>query len=275
MRNWLRRLRLNRFLVPFVCASLFAVGFALQPVLADDKADKKEEKKPEPPRVSVALPLALKSGVTNQVIIRGQNLTNVTALNFTNEVVKATVVLGKRTKAEVPKEADARKVGDTQVTVEILLPADAPAGTNWFVLASPDGISEPAPILFLPAGQVIEEKEPNGGFREAQALPIGQTMSGTIKETGDVDVFRFQGVAGQVIRLEVVGAAVGSALDSLMTLYDGNDQRLASNDDAHGGRDSFLETRLAATGVHYVSVMDANDKGGPIHVYLLRIVSLR
>ena len=38
---------------------------------ADGKKDKKEEKKPEPPRVVVALPLAVSAGMTNKIKIRG------------------------------------------------------------------------------------------------------------------------------------------------------------------------------------------------------------
>ena len=265
----------TRRLVPFICAHLFAMGLALAPAHADDKADKKDDKKPEPPRVVVTLPLALKTGTTNKIVIRGQNLTNVAALRFTNEAIKAVIVLGKKSKAEVPKEADAKRVGDTQVAAEIFLPSDTLLGTNWFTLTSPDGVSEPRPLLFLRATDLIEEKEPNGGFREAQALPIGPMMSGAIKEVGDVDVFQFEGTAGQIIRLEIFAASAGSALDSLITLHDGQGHTLASNDDAGGGRDSRLEFKLAVTGVHYVSVMDANDKAGPTHLYLLRLVSGR
>lgn len=265
----------NRRLVPFFCAPLLAMGLVLASAHAADKADKKEEKKPEPPRVTVALPLALKTGTTNKIVLRGLNLTNVTALRFTNEAIKASVVLGKKSKAEVPKEADAKKVGDTQISTEIFLSTDALAGTNWFTLTSPDGTSEPKPLLFLRATDLIEEKEPNGGFREAQALSIGQTVSGAIKEAGDVDVFRFAGTAGQSIRLEVFAASAGSALDSLITLHDEEGHMLASNDDAHGQRDSRLELKLTVTGPHYISVMDANDKAGPTHVYLLRLVSGR
>ena len=262
-------------LVPFFAAPLLAMGLALATAHAADKADKKEEKKPEPPRVVVTLPLAVKTGTTNKIVLRGLNLTNVTEMRFTNEAVKAVIVLGKKTKAEVPKEADAKKVGDTQVAAEIFLPADTRSGTNWFTLTSPDGVSEPRPLLFLRTTDLIEEKEPNGGFREAQALPIGPTMSGAIKEVGDVDVFRFEGTAGQIIRLEIFAASAGSALDSLITLHDGQGHMLASNDDAAGERDSLLEFKLATTGVHYVSVMDANDKAGLTHLYLLRLVSGR
>ncbi len=263
----------NRRPVSFFCAPLLAMGLALAPANAADQADKKEEKKPEPPRAAVALPLAVKTGTTNKIVIRGLNLTNVSELRFTNDAVQAVVVLGKKTKAEVPKESDAKKVGDTQLTAEIFLPADTRVGTNWFTLTSPDGVSEPRPLVFLSPADLIEEKEPNGGFREAQSLSIGQAMSGIIKEAGDVDVFRFAGTAGQSIRLEVFAATAGSALDSLLTLHDDQGRVLASNDDAHGQRDSQLEFKLTVNGPHCISVMDANDKAGPTHIYLLRVTS--
>jgi hypothetical protein len=270
-RNRLRCLGLDRLTVQFVLTSLVACGFALAPGRAEDKTDKKEEKKPEPPRVIVALPLAVKTGTTNSIVIRGLNLTNVTELRFTNEAVKAGVVLGKQTRAEVPKDSDIKKVGDTQIAAEIFLPADTSLGTNWFTLASPDGVSEPRPLLFLSPADLLEEKEPNGGFRDAQALSIGQTVSGIIKDAGDVDVFRFDGTAGQFIRIEIFAAFAGSALDSLVTLHDGDGRVLAVNDDARGGRDSILETKLTVTGSYCISVVDANDKAGPTHVYLLHI----
>lgn len=263
----------NRRLVPFFYASFLAMGLILASAHADDKADKKEEKKPEPPRVAVTLPLAVKTGTTNRIVVRGLNLTNITELRFTNDAVKAVIVLGKQSKAEVPKEADAKKAGDTQIITEIFLPADTLAGTNWFTLTSPDGVSEPRPLVFLPAADLLEEKEPNGGFREAQALSVGQTMCGTIKEVGDVDVFRFEGTAGKVMRFEVFAAPAGSALDSLIALHDDKGRVLASNDDSGGRRDSLLETKLRVSGTHYISVMDANDKAGPTHVYLLRLFS--
>ena len=61
-----------------VGAGILAGIVCLSTARAEDKP--KEEKKPEPPQVAIALPFALKTGVTNKVVIRGQNLTNVTEL---------------------------------------------------------------------------------------------------------------------------------------------------------------------------------------------------
>src|SRR5437870_3814978 len=86
---------------------------------ADDEKTKKDEKKPEPPTVIVAMPLAVSPGVTNKVRLRGNNLTDATGVRFTNASLQAVAVLKSKTKVEVPKDADAKKVGDAQLEMEL------------------------------------------------------------------------------------------------------------------------------------------------------------
>ena len=121
----------------------------------------------------------------------------------------------------------------------------------------------------LSVEELIEEREPNGGFKQAQPLAPGKTLVGTVKEAADVDVFRFEGRAGQQAVIEVCAARHGAALDSLLTLYDTAGHLLAVNDDADGSSDSRLKFRLPADGGYFVSVIDAFDRGGPTYVYLL------
>ena len=66
----------------------------------------------------------------------------------------------------------------------------------------------------------------------------------------------------------------GTALDSILTLYDAAGRELASNDDIEASVDSRLEVTLPRDGPYYVSVIDAHDQGGPAHVYRL-VVRLR
>jgi hypothetical protein len=83
-----------------------------------------------------------------------------------------------------------------------------------------------------------------------------------------VDVFRFDGNAGQKVICEVFAARFGSPLDSILTLYHAKGGQLASNDD-EGSTDSRLEITLPKKGVYYLSLIDAHDQGGPAHVYRL------
>ncbi len=233
--------------------------------------EKKEEKKPEPPRVIVAMPLAVSPGATNKVRVRGNNLTDATEARFTNAALKADLVIKSKTKVEVPKDADAKKVGDAQIELEVSFPAGTPPGTNGFTVASTHGVSTAHPLVILPAGEMIDEKEPNGGFKQAQPIEPGRTVLGAVKEAADVDVIRFEGKAGQRVRVEVAAARLGSALDALVTLHDAGGHILASNDDADGSADSLLVAKLPGDGTYFVSLIDAQDRGGATSVYLLRI----
>jgi len=248
-----------------------ADAILLQPAFAADKSDKKEPKKPEPPRVLVTMPLAIAAGKANTVRVRGLNLTNITELRFTNGAAKVVVIIRGLNSIEVPKGVDTNKVGNTQMEVEIDFPADAAPATNFFTVISPVGESAPQPLIVLPADELIEEQEPNGGFKQAQPLAPGKTLRGAVKEAADVDVFRFEGRAGQRAAIEVCAARHGAALDPLLTLYDMAGHILAVSDDADGSPDSNLKFRLPADGGYLVSVIDAFDRGGPAYVYLLRV----
>lgn len=252
-----------------------ALGGAVVPVWAADDPKSVAEKKPDPPQVLMALPLALKVGVTNHVTFRGLNLTNVTALLWTNPPAGASAIMSRASKADVPKETDAKKVGDTQVAAEVFLPTGMAAGTNWFTLVSTNGVSAAHPIRALPATELVDELEPNGGFRSAQVVAPGKTVAGTIREAGDVDVFRFDGLAGHWVRVEIGSAAGGLPLDSLVTLYDAEGHVLASADDVAGSFDTTLNFRLPSTDAYFVGVVDAGDKGSTVHAYLLRIECFR
>jgi hypothetical protein len=137
------------------------------------------------------------------------------------------------------------------------------------VVVTPAGNSRPHPLLVETEIPVISEKEPNDGFRQGQPIAIPQVVDGMIERPQDVDVFRFEGKAGQRMIFEIFAARHGSALDSLLTLYDGDGRQLASNDDSGEGIDSRLETILPRDGVYYLSLMDAHDQGGPAHGYRL------
>jgi hypothetical protein len=257
--------------VPLAAAILaLCSSAALLEVKGEDKGDKKPEQ-PEPPRVCVTLPLALRIGATNPLTVRGLNLTNVTALQFTNTLVALTAEIKATGKAEVPKDSDARKVGDTQVEVIVTVPANFPPGTNWFTLGSTNGVSELKPLVFLPATQLVSEKEPNGGYAQAQAIELGETVSGSIKESGDVDVYQFSGAAGTTISATIRAAALGSTLDSILTISDAANRILASNDDSPGGPDSMIRLRLPQAGVYRISLQDAHDRGSLASAYLLGV----
>jgi hypothetical protein len=233
-------------------------------------AQQKPAEKKEAPRVLVVAPLGAAPGATTRLTVRGLKLDTATAIRFTDARITAKVL--DKGKAALPDKQEPARVGDTQVQVEVTLPAGADGyrdGKAPFVVVTAAGDSEAHDLLVETVLPVLAEKEPNNSFRQAQAIQVPQVIDGAIAGAQDVDVFRFEGKAGQKIVAEVLAARHGSALDSILTLYDAAGRELASNDDSDGSSDSRLDVTLAKDGVYYLGLMDAHDQGGPAHVYRL------
>ncbi len=266
------------------------------------------------PRVLFMSSPSLVRGRTNNVILRGANLAGVTAawldgFQPTEAAVPSTqpaatqpsstqpastqpaspqaaaeasastqpaaaVRIAAKGKSEAPKPFDATRVGDSQVTLDVLLPEGELPETIALVLLTPAGEVKSPPFHVLAAAAVIEEQEPNGGFATAQPVEIGKVIRGAIQAPEDVDVFRFQGRAGEGLRLEVLAARAGSLLDSSLALYDDRGHLLAGNDDSALGQDSLIEYKLPADGVYFVSITDAAGAGSPVHGYQLTIANV-
>ena len=233
--------------------------------------DKKDEKKKEPPTITGAVPFAVVPGATNKIKIRGLNLTNVTEVRFPGAAQTLVAEIKSRGKATLPDKADPKKLGDTQLEVELFLPADFAAGDLPFSVTTPDGDTNTNLLRVVEAKLLFDEKEPNGGFRKPNDIRLPQTMRGFIDPANDVDVFRFTGRAGQKIRVESLSARHGSTLDPILTLHDAAGHTLATSDDTKDGLDARLRITLPRDGGYFISVIDAHDRGGPTYGYLVTV----
>jgi hypothetical protein len=119
----------------------------------------------------------------------------------------------------------------------------------------------------------------NHTAQTAQPVTLPIIVNGRIERSGDVDVFRFQGRAGDEVVAEVQARRLGSPLDSLLRLTDASGKVLALNDDypdkecgllTHQA-DSWLCVKLPADGTYYVYLTDAQNVGSDAHAYRLRI----
>jgi hypothetical protein len=218
------------------------------------------------PRVVVVAPLGMAPGSTSKLTVRGLRIDSATDVRLPG--TKGTVKLLSKSKVAVPNMQKPEQVGDSEVQVEITLPTDVAEGSIPLVVVTPGGTTQPHKLLV--ARGVISEKEPNNGYRQAQPLTLPATVDGAISAPQDVDVFRFEGKVGQKIVAEVFAQRHGSPLDGVLTLVDERGSILASNDDAVGA-DPKLEYTLKSDGTYYLSLIDAQDQGGPVHVYRLSV----
>jgi hypothetical protein len=124
-----------------------------------------------------------------------------------------------------------------------------------------------------------DEVEPNDTVEGAQPIDLPRIVNGRIARPGDVDVFGFEGRAGDEVVAEVYGRRLQSPLDSLLRLTDEKGRVLGWNDD-HEDRgagldthhaDSYLRTRLPEDGVYGVHLSDALHHGGEAYGYRVRI----
>jgi hypothetical protein len=127
------------------------------------------------------------------------------------------------------------------------------------------------------------EKEPNNTAESAQPITLPIIINGRIDQPGDMDVFRFEGKAGQQIVAEVYARRLDSPLDSMLAITDAAGKQLAFNDD-HEDKgsglnthhaDSYLALTLPATGPYFVHIGDTQHDGGGAYSYRLRLSAPR
>jgi hypothetical protein len=220
------------------------------------------------PNIIVATPLGVPAGPTARVTLRGVRLDGATEVRCHHPKVRVKLLDSKKVGLG-PREM-VETVGDETVDVEVTIPDDAPPEAVALSVITPAGESPPHKLMVDDA-QVVAEKEPNDGFRDAQTITLPATVAGAIQTPQDVDVFKFEGKAGQRITCEVLANRLGSPLDASLTLYDAAGAVLAVADDRPGSRDPVLTYALPKNGIYYLGVIDADDRGGPSHVYRLLV----
>lgn len=262
---------MRRLLTPaplFACAVLCCLGLSAQ--------DKKPE---DAPRVLLSTPLGVSPGTKSKVVLRGLRLDQATEVRIGDPPLPFTIL--SKGKVAVPQKQDVNRAGDSQIELEIELPKETKPGEIALLVVGPSGTSA-AYQLFLDERPLVAEIEPNDGFAQAQAIELGTTIEGTLHQPQNVDVFRFEGQAGEKLVCEVIAARRGSALDATLTLFDARRRLIETADDLPADdktprddwslRDARLEITLPSAGTFFLVLQDANDLGGPAHPYRLRVV---
>lgn len=256
-----RLLTLNRrAFCPMAMMSLLCAGDAL----AQDAA----EKKAEPPRVAMCVPLAVPVTATTKMIVRGWALASAAEVRSSSPQVSCKVL--SAASVAVPNGQDAKQIGDTQIELEVTVVEGAEPGDANLTVVSPTGESPAHKLLIGSVHPLVADCEPNDGFQQAQQIQIPQAVDGQIHGDKNVDVFSFDIPDLQSVTVEVLARRHGSGLDSLLTLFDHRGNIVAVNDDHEGMTDSRITAELAA-GKYFISLQDAHDHGGPAHPYRLII----
>ncbi len=223
------------------------------------------------PRVTAVEPAALVRGNAATLKLRGFELKQAKQLRFPSASAIA-VVLKEAGDAPPAKGLDNNQVGGTQIVAEFTLPADLPTGLLDFVVTTPAGETS-GKIMVLAADAVLEEHEPNDGFRDAQPVRLGQSVRGAIPSDKDVDVFAFPARVGQSLRIAVTSGGP-LLMDAEVACYNERGQFLAAADDDQT-RDPVVTLTTTNDGSLLICVSSAHDVGGAWQSYWLTIEEVK
>lgn len=107
--------------------------------------------------------------------------------------------------------------------------------------------------------------EPNNNFNEASSIDAGAAArcSLTFYPPGDQDYFRWWGQAG--VTYEVATSNLVAGIDTLLRVYDSNQNQIGENDDqSPGSRNSFFSFTAAQDGYYYARVTNTIP-GDPVN----------
>ncbi len=215
---------------------------------------------PQAPGLTSPANLGAKPGETVEVVLPGTSLADPTGVLLSCPGAKAEVV------------ADA-KADPARVKVKVTLPADAAVGLYGVRVATAQGVSNLRPFVVddLPA---VPEADANRTKESAQLVPAPCVVLGRTDPEGS-DFFKLKVSAGQRLTFEVLARRIGSPLDPIVVLHDGQTKRELIDkyaDDTPGLQaDARLTHTFPADGEVIVEVRDTTYRGGADFFYRLRI----
>lgn len=123
-------------------------------------------------------------------------------------------------------------------------------------------LSSDPPVIPFPEPHESESDDP-------QSLVLPASVSGRIGSDGDVDRYKLSVKKGQIVRFEVLAATLGSWMDPVLVIRNGEGKELKRLDDldAKDNPDVQLDWTVPADGDYLVEILDLNGKGGADLIY--------
>lgn len=209
------------------------------------------------PNLESLQPRGFQRGNEVELTLSGRSLSTARGLLFDSEGLSL---------KELSTEGD-------RIKARVLVADDCPLGLHALRIRTDTGLSN---LRTFSVGvlQELSEVEPNGTAPEAQTIELNSTING-IAEDEDLDLYAFDGAAGERVSVEIEGLRLGDTLfDSAIALFDPDGFRVGSSDDSSLGRqDGVFSVILKKSGRHLVHVRESSYKGNGKCHYRLHIGS--
>lgn len=246
---------------PLLCSvfGLAAIGLGLVgvPTLPAQPKPAAPAIPPAYPTLTSPASLGIKPGTSTDLALTGTNLLEATAV-WTSFPAKVTIAPGQK---------DAAKL-----TAKVEVGADVGPGLHFLRVATNSGVSNVRPICVDDLPEVAETDK-NRAKATPQVIPVPCVVAGKI-EPEAADFFKFPVQPGKPITVEVLARRIGSPLDPVVILYDGNGKELGGvyADDTPGLQsDARLTFTPKQPGEIIVEVRDTTYRGGADFAYRLRV----
>lgn len=200
------------------------------------------------PRLQAIFPAGGQAGETVEVNLTGTDLEGANALWFDHPGLRGFHIKG--------------------TTFRVAIAPGTSLGHHDLCVISPLGISNPRTFVVGDAAETVE-KEPNNAPDQANPIRPGETVNGRMDTGADVDLFAFDGKAGQRMIVEIEAFRLESRMAAKLRLT-GPDGRELDESRERPDDDPILDVELPANGRYRIQVQDLVYGGSPEYPYRLR-----
>jgi len=226
------------------------------------------------PQFTSVTPVAGQRGTTVEVVLKGQNLNQITEILFDGSGISAELKhAGAQPFVRFNGQGIFGKIPtDSRFTAQITIDPSTPAGAQNLRLVTANGVSNPQRFIVSDLPE-IAETEPNSTIDQANMLALPAVVNGVIESTDDLDLFKFSAEKDQRLICDVHASRLGSPLDSLLTLFDPEGKEVISNDISNG-LDSLIDYTIQVSGDYVLQIRDLRYKSGNDFFYRIRVGEL-
>ena len=217
------------------------------------------------PMITHAYPVAVQRGTTAEIAVDGQ-------MNFAGAYMVLVEGTGVTAEATIPPPAPSVVIKGVKMKVTVA--KDAPLGVREFRIATSLGISSVGQLLIVD-DPVVMESPSNNTIALAQSIKLPCVLAGKLEVVEDVDYFKFEAKAGEIVTFEMYCARIQDKIHDLqkhakpmLTLFDSESRELAANDHFFFA-DPMLSYQIPKAGTYFLQVRESTFDGDPRWVYAI------
>jgi len=229
---------------------------------------------PTDPSSTHIFPAGGRRGTRVDVRVGGECLPPGTRLRLFGDGISAPLDLGAEATGDYGP-SPRRKPSEQPVThprewrSQIDIAETAPLGVTLWRLSCARGGTGGRPFIVGDLPEFIEA-EPNSIPETSQRVEMPVTINGQIAGESDLDYFRFEAKAGEVVRIDVAATRLGSALDPVLQIVGPDGLRVAA-DEWRISADPVLAFRPTISGEYRLMIANITYRGGPSYVYRITL----